>query len=205
MYLASASLLLLVLSPMAFFQLILTLWYVARVKSTRRPRIVLFAVFLLSLILIADVIGQFRETSGEPLTYSFVATKFLAGQGQSIDVTSMVLAYRQYFQPYIWRYLVNDLQNAFVGIDTAHYSRARKLGFDVPVLLNVQLFREGIGTGSSYIGEAYLLGGIIGVAGISLLIGFGLPPVRPESKCFVALLRCPHPAGSVVCAARYPA
>ena len=187
MYLASASLLLFFGSRMAFFRLILTLWYVARVKSSRKPRIVLFALFLLSLILVADVIGQFRENSDEPLSYSFLPVTFLAVQGQSLDVTSVAVAYRSYFQPYIWRYLANDLQNAFVAIDTAHYSRGRELGFDIPVLLNVQLFREGIGTGSSYIGEAYLLGGIVGVAGISLLIGFGLQYLYTLSRGILAL------------------
>ena len=68
-------------------------------------------------------------------------------QGISIDVTSTVVAYRGYFAPYAWRYPLNELQNAFVPIDTEHYRRGVGLPYDVPVLLNVIAFDFGAGTG----------------------------------------------------------
>lgn len=174
LYLGSASLILLVGSRMAFFRLILTLWYVARVKSTRRAKFLTVAAFFLALSLVADAVGYLRENPDDVPDYSFAFVRFLAVQGQSMDVTSTVVAYRQYFEPFIWSYLFNDLQNAFVSVDTAHYQRGRELALDLPPFLNPGLFRIGIGTGSSYIGEAYLLGGVAAVAAISLLIGGGL-------------------------------
>jgi hypothetical protein len=44
----------------------------------------------------------------------------------------------------------------------------------VPVLLDWRAFAQGAGTGGSYVGEAYVIGGVTGVVLISLLIGVGL-------------------------------
>jgi oligosaccharide repeat unit polymerase len=195
-YLASASLILIVGSRMAFFRLLLTLWFVDKVKYRRPTRLFAIAGSVLLLIVLADAVGQFRESPDQTFTYSLAPLHFIAVQGQSLDVTSMAVSYRDYFQPYVGQYLWNDLKNAFVSIDTAHYSRGRELAFDVPVLLNVQLFREGIGTGSSYIGEAYLLGGIAGVALFSFAVGVGLQYLyhltRGALTLFVVALTLPE-------------
>ena len=187
LYLASASFILVVGSRMAFFRLILALWFATRVKSNRKTRVASLAFLVLACVLIADVIGQLRENPGEPLGYSFLPLQFLAVQGQSLDVTTITVAYREYFQPHIGSYLWNDLKNAFVSIDTAHYSRGRELAFDAPVLLNVELFRAGYGTGGSYIGEEYLMGGLAGVVVLSWLIGLGLQYLCTLSRSVVTL------------------
>jgi oligosaccharide repeat unit polymerase len=206
LYMASASFILIVGSRMAFFRLVLTLWFAARIKSNRKSRVASLAALIFAGVLIADVIGQTRENPNDPLGYSLLPLEFVAVQGQSLDVTTITVAYREYFQPYIGSYLWNDLKNAFVSIDTAHYSRGRELSFDAPVLLNVELFRSGYGTGGSYLGEAYLMGGVAGVVIFSLLIGFGLQYfyslTRSMVTLYVVVLTLPEvlfmPRGSIL-------
>ena len=174
LYFATASLILLMGSRGAVFGLILTLWYVAKVKSNRKTRVAVALLFGVVLMLAADTIRHTRENLGEKPEFSVLPTDFLTLQGISIDVTSTVVAYRSYFAPYAWRYPLNELQNAFVPIDTEHYRRGVGLPYDVPVLLNVIAFDFGAGTGGSYIAESYAIAGIAGVVLISLLLGGGV-------------------------------
>jgi len=62
------------------------------------------------------------------------------------------------------------------------------LPYDVPVLLNVNAFNLGAGTGGSYVAEAYAIGGIIGVVVISLLVGSGLHLLHVLSRSDFGLL-----------------
>jgi oligosaccharide repeat unit polymerase len=173
LYFAAGSVILLLGARGALFGLILTLWYVARVKSTRRSRTVLLVLFAVALTLLADVVRQNREEP-DVSEYSFLPVEFLALQGASLDVLSTVVAYRDYFSPHAWKYPFYELQNAFVPIDTEHYGRGKLLPYDVPVLLNVSAYNLGAGSGGSYIAESYAIGGIIGVVALSLLVGTGL-------------------------------
>jgi len=125
------------------------------------------------LMLVADVVRQNREDT-QTRELSFVPVEFLNLQGISLDVLSTVVAYREYFSPYAWRYPLYELQNAFVPIDTEHYGRGKLLPYDVPVLLNVNAYNLGAGTGGSYIAESYAIGGMLGVIVLSLLVGGGL-------------------------------
>lgn len=190
LYLGAASVILLLGSRGTTFGLILALWYVARVKTTRRTRIASVALFAVTLVLIADAARQHRDNPDEQ-QFSFLPLEFLSLQGLSLDVLSTVVAYRDYFAPYALTYPFYELQIAFVAVDTAHYQRGRGLSYDASVLLNVKGFDLGGGTGGSYIGEAYAIGGLAGVVVISLLIGFGLYLLR-------ALSRSPLPLALVV-------
>jgi oligosaccharide repeat unit polymerase len=182
LYFGAASLVLLMGSRGAIFSLVLTLWYVAKVKSKRRTRVVLLALFAVALMFVADTVRQKREDSEAQSTFSFLPLEFLNLQGSSIDVISTVVAYRDYFAPQAWKYPFYELQNAFVAIDTEHYQRGKGLPYDVPVLLNVNGYNLGAGTGGSYIAEAYAIGGIAGVLLISLLVGAGLHALQVLSR-----------------------
>jgi oligosaccharide repeat unit polymerase len=173
LYFGAGSVILLLGARGALFGLIVTLWYVARVKSTRRSRIALLVLFAVALILVADLVRQNREES-DVSEYSFLPLEFLVVQGASLDVLSAVVAYRDYFSSYAWKYPFYELQNAFVPIDTEHYGRGKLLPYDVPVLLNLSAYNQGAGTGGSYIAESYAIGGMLGVLLISLLVGVGL-------------------------------
>jgi O-antigen polysaccharide polymerase Wzy-like protein len=186
LYFAAALLVLLMGSRGAIFALILTLWYVARVKSTRRAHIILLALFAVSLMLVADAVRQKRENPQEQQSL-FLPSEFLGLQGGSIDVTSTVVAYRDYFAPHAWMYRFYELQNAFVAIDTAHYQRGKGLPYDVPVLLNVNGYNRGAGAGGSYVAESYAIGGIAGVLVLSLLVGGGLHLLHVLSRSALGL------------------
>jgi hypothetical protein len=186
LYLGAASVILLLGSRGTTFGLVLALWYIARVKTTRRTRIALLALFAITLVLIADAARQHRDNPDEQ-QFSFLPLEFLSLQGLSLDVLSTVVAYRDYFAPYARMYPFYELQIAFVAVDTAHYRRGRALSYDASVLLNVNGFDLGGGTGGSYIGEAYAIGGLVGVVVISLLIGFGLHLLRALSRSSLTL------------------
>ncbi len=173
LYFATASLILLLGSRGSIFALVLALWYAARVKSRKKPRILLAAGLALVLILVADVVRTVREGSIPNSNYVFLPVEFLATQGVSLNVTEVAVKYRELFAPHVGSYLLSALQDAFVASDTSNYFRGKALASDVAVFLNPEAFTLGQGTGSSYVGEAYVIGGVGGVMVISLLIGLG--------------------------------
>ena len=187
LYFATSSLVLLWGSRGAIFGLILALWYVARIKSTKRARVALLAMAALVLLLVADVIQNIREDPDSTSEYSFLPFDFLALNGSSIDVTAVAIKYRQAFAPHVGTYLLYELQNAFVANDTTNYFWGKALAFDVPVFLNPVGFSLGRGTGGSYVGEAYVIGGLGGIVVISLLIGVGLHLLHYFSRTALCL------------------
>jgi len=174
LYFSTASFILLLGSRVATFSLVLALWYIARIKSTRGSRVLRLAVFGLLLLFAGYVVQIIREGDAEEVTSTFSPAKVFAVQGASLNVTEMAVKYKPLFSPYSVSYLWQELQNAFVAHDHSKYYRGRELGFDVSVLLNADMFSAGTGTGGSYVGEAYVIGGLAGVAIVSSLIGLGL-------------------------------
>jgi oligosaccharide repeat unit polymerase len=158
----------------ALFALALALWYVAGLKSKHKRKLAVLASLVIALILVGDVIQTFREDSSSLSQYTFAPIKFVMLQGSSIEVTETAVRYRSIFSPYAIYYLIHELQNAFVASDVTNYFRGKSLAFDVPVLLDRRAFNLGHGTGASYVAEAYVIGGIAGVAIVSVLIGVGL-------------------------------
>lgn len=173
LYFASASLILLLGSRGGPFMLVATLWWVARVKSSRRSRIVLLAVCILALLVVADVIQETRMDEGDP-SHKFSAVDLIVTQGISLNVTEVAFKYRDLFSPYFGSYLFTELQNAFVANDVTHYQRGKSLAIDVSVFLEPSKYRQGHGTAGSYIPEAYIGGGMIAVVLVSLALGLGL-------------------------------
>ena len=112
----------------------------------------------------------------------------------SLGVTEVAVRYRALFAPFGIEYLSHEVRDAFVANDASSYYRGKLFPFDVSALLNPGTFNLGLGTGGSYVGEAYVLGGLAGVVAISLLIGLGLGLLfyrmsgRSELLFLVALL-----------------
>ena len=173
-YFASASVILLLGSRMTAFLLVLALWYVARIKSVGKTRVLRVVALGLVLLLVGDAVRQLRESSDATLQGIDSPISVLSLQGVSLNVTEVVVKFRSHFAPYAGSYLRRELQDAFIANDTAGYYRGQALGFDVTVLLLPAMFSQGYGTAASYLAEAYVIGGVAGVLIISVLIGFGL-------------------------------
>jgi oligosaccharide repeat unit polymerase len=169
-YFAAAAPVLLTGSRGAIFSLILSLWYVMQVKSARRIRPYTLALVASSLLLVGLLIGSFRIENGEsrPL---FGPAQFIADQGLSLNVTEVAVLYRARFAPHIASYLGNELQSAFVSSDQTNYVPGKRFSDDVAIFLNPITYQLGFGSGSSYIAEAYVLGGLWGVVLTSLALG----------------------------------
>jgi len=180
LYFFSASFILLLGSRVATFSLILALWCVARMKSTKKVRVLRVLGLALVLLMVGDAVNKLR--GGEDVGTTFAPVTVLAGQGISFNVTEMAVKYRHLFSPYGTSYLLRELTDAFISNDASNYYRGRALAFDISVLLNPQLFALGFGTGSSWIAEAYVVGGATGVIIASLSIGFVLRLARYLSR-----------------------
>ena len=158
-----------------FFGLVLALWYVAAIKSTKKSRVVAIAALALTLVAVGDVIQTLRDDSDMTLSdYTFAPLEFVKLQGNSLEVTATAVAYRNLFENYSLSYLCHELGNGFFANDVTNYFWGKSLAFDVPVFLNARAFSLGRGTGGSYVAEAYVMAGCAGVICVSLLIGVGL-------------------------------
>ena len=154
--------------------LALALWYVARIKSSKRTRILVPALLVAILICVAVAVDASRESAaGEPY-YILGPSEFIAQQGNSLNVTELAIKYKDLFGSHIGSYLFNDLWGAFVPSDISRYVPGGYLSWDMVVFLNPSIAGKGYGTGGSYLAEMYLLGGLGGVVVLSLLLGYGL-------------------------------
>ena len=153
---------------------VLAVWYLARIKSAKRARILVPVLLIVILIGVAIVIDATRQSApGEE--YSLLGpAEFLAQQGLSVNVTELAIKYEHLFRPHIVSYLFHDLWGEFVPSDISRYVPGGYLGWDMVVFLNPRMARLGFGTGGSYLAEMYLLGGLGGVVVLSLLLGYGL-------------------------------
>jgi oligosaccharide repeat unit polymerase len=173
LYFATASLILLLGSRSGPFLLVAALWWVARVKSRRKTRIVLLATAVMALLMVAYVIQVMRQDE-QGASYKFSAVRLIVSQGASLNVTEVGFKYRDLFSPYFGSYLLAGLQDAFVASDAANYHRGRSLAIDVSVFLNAARYEYGYGTAGSYLPEAYVGGGMIAVVLVSIALGLGL-------------------------------
>jgi hypothetical protein len=174
LYFASSVLVLLLGSRIGTFALLLTLWYVAGIKSGKKSRMIRVVLFGIVMLLGADIFQALRADSDALSSYTFAPIDFVKMQGNSFELVEIVVDSKKIFSPFAGSYLWNELQDAFVARDAADYARGRRLSYDATVFLSPVAFSQGQGTAGSYIAEAYLLGGLVGVIIISLLVGGGL-------------------------------
>jgi hypothetical protein len=174
LYFSSSVVLLLTGTRMGPFSLVLTLWYVARIKSTKGSRLWRLIAFAAVLIVVANLIGQARFGEDVERRSVIDPVAFIGTQGISLGVTEVAVQHRELFQPYVLSYLLHELQLEFVASDVSSYFRGRQFGYDISVLLNAPLFSQGIAASGAYLPEAYVIGGILGVTLISFVIGGSL-------------------------------
>ena len=187
LYFATASLVLLLGLRGGIFAMVLVLWYVAGVKSSKRSRMVTVAALAMLLVTIGAAVQGLREGAERLSDFAFGPVEFVTLQGNSLDVTEVAVKYKARLAPHAASYLWNELQDAFVARDVRDYAWGRRLSYDVTVLLNPTAFSRGMGTAGSYLAESYLLGGLAGVVFLSLLIGGGLHLLYRLSRNMVSL------------------
>ncbi|MGA8874592.1 MAG: O-antigen polysaccharide polymerase Wzy [Candidatus Korobacteraceae bacterium] len=154
--------------------LALALWYVARIKSSKRARLLLPALLVAILICAAVLVDASRNSVEGGQYYALGPGEFIAQQGLSLNVTELAINYKHLFGPHIGAYLFHDLWEMFVPTDISRYVPGGYLSWDMVVFLNPGISKMGFGTGGSYLAEMYLLGGLGGVVVLSLLLGYGL-------------------------------
>ena len=174
LYFCGSIVLLLTGTRQGTFALILTLWYVARIKSAKPARISRLVVLALALILVANVIADIRNEENVESQSAIDVVNFIATQGISLAVTEVAVMHRSLFLPYVPSYLLHEFEIDLVPSDVSTYFRGRQFGYDVSVYLNPQAFSSGLATSGAYVAEAYVIAGLFGVIAISLLIGGGL-------------------------------
>lgn len=172
LYFISASLILLLGSRAGPLLLVGTLWWVSRIKSGKKPRMLRLMALALVLLLVADVVQENRKGEDEAGSYRFAPVNLVISQGISINTTEVAIQFRERFSPYAFSYLLTELKSAFVASDVTNYRRGKSLAIDVSVFLQPALYAEGYGTGGSYIAEEYVIAGFVGVILIS--VGLGL-------------------------------
>ena len=177
LYFSTAALILVLGQRSSFFLLAAALWYVSRIRSARRTRTYVLPVFAIAAVLIAGTVQFLRENPGEwsyGETLVSIPIEFVRLQGASLGVTEVAIQYRSHFEEAGASYLMHELRNAFVPSDARAYVRGNLMSMDVSAFLNPRTFGWGIGTGGSYLAEAYILGSVPAVLIVSLLIGNGL-------------------------------
>jgi oligosaccharide repeat unit polymerase len=180
-YFAVAAPVLLTGSRGAIFSLVLSLYYLSRTKSTKRTSSYALGLVAAGLLLVGALIGSSRIENGESRPFAGPA-QFIADQGMSLHVTEVAVLYRTHFAPYLGPYLASELQSAFVASDQANYAPGKRFSDDVAMFLNPVTYQLGFGSGSSYIAEAYVLGGLLGVVLISAALGTVLRAMHLASR-----------------------
>jgi hypothetical protein len=179
-YLLTTAPLLLTGSRGAVFCLILSLWYLAKRRSGKRPRLYALGLVAAGLVLVAALIGGLRTGNAGKTLAGPIA--FVADQGMSLHVTVVAVAEQGHFAPHLASYLLSELQAAFVAPDQANYVAGNRFGDDVAMFLNPIAYRLGFGSGSSYLAEAYVIGRLGGVVVISILVGLLLHGMHVASR-----------------------
>jgi hypothetical protein len=149
---------------------VLSLWYLAKVKSGLRARLYSAGLLGAGLVLMGSFIGSFRAGNVE-FSALAVPSQFIASQGASLNITEVAIAFRGRFAPRIFSNLADELRSAFFPTDHVAYVAGKNFDADVSMFLNPAAYQMGNGSGSSYLAEGYLAGGLCGVAIVSTLLG----------------------------------
>lgn len=152
------------------FSLVLSLWYVAKMKSGRHARLYSAALLAAGLVLAGSWVGWLRSGNTETSSLTGPA-QVIAGQGGSLNITEVAVAYRNRFAPHIFANLCDELRSAFFPTDHTAYVAGKNFDADASMFLNPIAYPMGSGSGSTYVAEAYLAGGIAGVVVVSTLLG----------------------------------
>jgi oligosaccharide repeat unit polymerase len=171
LYFLTASLILLLGSRAGPLLLVGTLWWISRVKSQGKLRVLRLALLVLALLVVADAVQEHRKGEDESGPYRFSPLKLIVSQGISLNVTEVAFQFRELFSPYGPSYLLTELRSGFLASDVSNYRRGKSLAIDVSVFLQPERYSEGYGTGGSYVADAYVLGGFFALLVVSITLG----------------------------------
>jgi hypothetical protein len=162
------------------FLFLITLWFIRNVKSGKRFRLGTLAVSAIVVSFAAVAISGFREMRTTALVGP---AGFIAGQGVSMGVTEIAIEDRPLFRPHVAAYFKNEVLQAYYPL--SHFEQGQFFDNDLSIFLNAAAFRAGFGTGSSYLAEAWIAGGLPGVLCISVLIGLVLRWLHNVSRHWI--------------------
>jgi hypothetical protein len=166
------------------FLFVIILWFLNNLKTGGRFRLLPLATGVLVLSVLAAAIVGFRENR---LTTVLSPISFISGQGISIGVTELSVEYRRVFERHAITYLGNELKSGFQP--ATNFAQGQLFDNDLSIFLNPSAYSLGFGTGSSYLAESYLIGGVWMSIIVSIAIGLLLRALHNASRyLFGALL-----------------
>jgi hypothetical protein len=152
---------------LSFFVL---LWFALLSKHKRRLSIVAMSVSVVVIAAVAVAVAVFRENQDGLV--DFFLSNFFQTQGVSFQLLSLSAQFENSFSPNAIAYVLNTLVVPFKHVYS--FGPNQLLTVDMTTFLNQSAFDMGFGTGSSYLAEAYLLGGGVAIAASSFAIGLVL-------------------------------
>lgn len=174
-----------------FFVTVLSIFFLYLVRFERSLPIVALLLLFLSVAGISVVVEVFRENKEQSSLVGTLLVGFLHQQSVSSDVVKGVIALGDKLPGSGFDYLIRQLMIPF--IHPTEVSSGWVLSDDYSQLVMPNAYRNGFGTGSSYLAELYLVGGLP----IVFLVNFGLAlflkTVRPSVSLrgyilFIALI-----------------
>ncbi|UWZ85558.1 O-antigen polysaccharide polymerase Wzy family protein [Occallatibacter riparius] len=154
-----------------FFVQLIVLWFIHNLKNGKRFNFAPLFITAAIIMLVAAPLAGFREERDIAVTGPLAV---LATQGISMNVTEVAVENRPLFEKNKARYLWGDLRGMVSSNDD-------NLASDISIYLSPEAFREGFATGSTYLAEAYILGGFALVMIASLAIGWALSMLHLHS------------------------
>lgn len=136
-------------------------------KKFRNGYSLKYLIILLSLIVVMSLaIEIFRENKA--FTFRGI-DYFLAGQGSSMLVTGLAVEYDLMFSPNAFSYFFNGIVGVFKHQNS--FDTNQLFATDLSRYINPEAFKNGYATGSSFLAESYLVGGVFFVILASAIIG----------------------------------
>lgn len=125
---------------------------------------------MLVIVSLAITVEVTREQKSESLIDgSSLLTGFISQQGVSSAVTMVVLENKPYFDQGAWQYFWHQFGVPFYS--QPEVPRGWYVANDISMIIMPEAYALGFGTGSSYLAELLMLGGVAGIIVGSLIIG----------------------------------
>jgi hypothetical protein len=148
------------------FTLILTLWFIRNIKRGKGFPLLVLVLGGVALTSIGFLALAFREQ--HDVNY-INPLQFAVQQGISLNVTECAVEFRHVFNTHGASYLLHGLESVFIPVEKA--KSGQLFSQDLSVFLNPIAYSMGTGTGSAYMAEAYIAGGLFAVCTASFVLG----------------------------------
>jgi oligosaccharide repeat unit polymerase len=170
------------------FVQILVFWFIRNLKTGKKFNLIPLFATALVLSVVAVIVAGFREE--HDVTW-LGPLGFLSGEGVSMAVTEMAVEERHVFEKNTGRYFLGGVKSMFGPTNDMFAA-------DLSLYLDPDSFRAGYSLGSSYLADAYLLGGVGAVASASLLLGFVLSWIYNRSGSWQGAVLMLASLGSII-------